>query len=659
MPLFPRSCFILGYINPKNSDKKHYLCNGNTPIIHNNNEGLFKFKSCFVKKFFLEIIFFSLAILVKPPFVFSQDSGQKIKAAEDLVKPHIERVIEQGKANQEYGRQVAEQIQGGTLRHPWTESGNPTSGMDWQLDSFFAKDFNPINGANWNNIHGCFQFGLLGQSNTSDFGDFKTTSFEPALCQLNCMLASMFTAEGWPHRPHWWFPLLPPPPQNNNGMETAMYWFPEYEVYTNNYGINRLRPEDQGQTLFSRQALTSQKASFDQQKATAAGQTYPYDASGFQVPPHLKNQPYFGQGQWGGFAFPDFEDKLYAHIARTHFSVTRSDLRKNTILGWGQPNPGQTYSRFDSFPPKSSEHAPINIWTEYGMWDLYTSIPHFSTRLYGGIGAGLMNALFGGRTANLMQAAKEQNPFWKNSGAMAYRVQKWPDMYGSLRNLYNIGGGADPKLAEVVYKGGHELYPVVTNLSGFGSPTLSTAAIIARRGLYIAGENQTMLPFYPTNVPNPRIMQYTINLGNKSQEIDKMQLIFPRRGSALTSECFRSQNIPNLTTNDAGLKTWAETNFPADLTKFALDPALASIQGGDTSFIYWNRRISCHCKFAGIPTGSWVMDKGDKLYDIPKFPLCSYLPTYGFSAWQGEDTYRYCIPGPGDFLRYRGMNDLL
>lgn len=601
-----------------------------------------------MRKIFKYILIFSflLSFLFSSQDVFAQAGGggdQKLQPASDLVKEHLEKVKSQFQSHESYGRQVAQKIQGGAKEHPWTEQGNPTSAWDWQFDSFLMKEMLPMNALNWNNIHGCFEFGLLGHAYTSDGRDYVGTEPEGLGCQLYCLVASLPTI----HAP--WF-------LNDNGSETAHYWFPEYEVYTNNYAINRLKPDELGQDLFRPQRLRSDKMQIDEEKKNAAGQTYKYDASSFQVPSYLQQKPYFGQGHSSNQTFADDEGKLYGHVARTHFSVTRSDEKIHTREGWETPI-GRIKSVLDSFPKKSNEHAPINIWTEYQMWDLFTSIPHFSTRIYGNQGKKFMNALNGGRTDKIKQASAEESPFWKNTGAMAYRVKTWPNTFRPLQNLYQINGGED-LLKEIVYKGGHELYPLVTKVPDFGSPTLSTAAIIARRTLYLAGENQTMKPYFPKNVPDPRIAQYTINSQRKELEIDKMQLIFPRQaGNLKTSECFRSQSIPNLTNSDKSLNQWRDQNMPSDLTKFALDPALWSIQGGDSTFGYWNRRISCHCRFVGITTASFTMNDGDNLYDRPKIPLCTYPLGYTFSAWAGKDTYPYCKVPFTQFKRFRGMDD--
>ena len=116
----------------------------------------------------------------------------------------------------------------------------------------------------------------------------------------------------------------------------------------------------------------------------------------------------------------------------------------------------------------------------------------------------------------------------------------------------------------------------------------------------------------------------------------------------MVSECFRSQNISNLTNGDADLQRWVNRNMPSSLVGMYSDRDFFTEQGGDITFTYWNRRIGCFCDRCGSPTGSSSIDNGgdgDKLYDRPRKALCRYplLPTMTpWSAWAKRDTFREC-----------------
>ena len=335
------------------------------------------------------------------------------------------------------------------------------------------------------------------------------------------------------------------------------------------------------------------------------------------------------------------------------------DKKKATTAGW-QVNP--EFSLYDAMPERRDERDPASIWTEYGMFDAITTVPHFSSR----IRSDVMKALFGNQST-ITEAAKQAKPFWQNQGAAAFRVQRWPNLFKPLKDQFSIQGDSNEVLKEVVYKGGHELFPLVTNLSGFGTPALSSAAIFARRTLYLAGarspadlggdESGEVANYFPQGAQLGRIPTYTINSEDKSTEIDKLQLISPKRpknGSRyggtppMVSECFRSQNIPNLTNGDPDLQAWAKRNLPSHLVGYVTDRDFFSEQGGDVTFTYWNRRIGCFCDRCGVPTGSSSINNGgdgDKLYDRPRKEYCRYplLPRMTpWSAWAKRDTFQEC-----------------
>ncbi len=151
-----------------------------------------------------------------------------------------------------------------------------------------------------------------------------------------------------------------------------------------------------------------------------------------------------------------------------------------------------------------------------------------------------------------------------------------------------------------------------------------------------------------------RINTYTIDKRDKSREIDKLQLISPKRpkegtvsgGSPPTvSECFRSQNIPNLTSKDPKLQKWVDENMPRKLVGYWSDIDYITPQGGAIVFTYWNRRIGCFCDRCGKPTGSSTLGKagdGDQIYDKDRKEYCRYPLLKPWSAWHREDTFKDC-----------------
>ena len=619
-----------------------------------------------------------LALMLFPGLVVAQQQKQSLGRAEEITKKHLEKVLQRFPQYEGYGEEIGKEIvkdgkagnvmgQEAAKEHPWAMAGNMNSELDYYLDSFFNLDARPENATNWSQAWSCFEPKLLAKAKNGrtvvdvagpDNGDLV------AECRSKCINhveqipyergsiigAIMYRALGCGADPDPWGYL-------ENGYEVVEYWFPEYQVSINNYGINRIRPEtlSEGGQQFTRKALLAQKLGLpEQQIRQGADESYPMDTSAAKLV-EPRQDPFLGQGM----SQEHLEDKAYGHVVRTWLSTNMGDRKKNTSAGW-EVDP--EFSLYDALPRTREQHDAANIWTEYGMFDAITSIPHFSHR----IRPDAMKALFGDKSP-ISEAAKKQKPFWQSQGAAAFRVQRWPDLFKPLQEKFEIQGDSKEVLKEVVYKGGHELFPLVTNVSGFGTPALSAGAVFARRTLYLAGarapadlggdESGEVASYFPQGEELGRIATYTINSENKALEIDKLQLISPKRmkdgsryGGAppMVSECFRSQNIPNLVNGDADLERWANRNLPSNLVGMYSDRDFFSEQGGDITFTYWNRRIGCFCDRCGAPTGSSAINDGgdgDKLYDKPRKEYCRYplLPTMTpWSAWAKRDTFAEC-----------------
>ncbi len=311
-------------------------------------------------------------------------------------------------------------------------------------------------------------------------------------------------------------------------------------------------------------------------------------------------------------------------------------------------------SLYDAMPKRTAEHDPVNMWTEDGMFDVITSMPNMSRQ----IRSDIMDALYGSE-APYSQTAREEKPHPIYKGAMAYRTQKWKQ-YKPLSDVFEgLQGSSSEPLKESVYMGGYELFPLVMNQSGFGSPVISSSAIFARRAAYLAGDDSKLVQqAYKGASKMRRIVTYTIDEGNKSSEIDKLSLTAmknPHDGTSYggippkISECFRSQNIPNLVNADKKLESWVDKNLSRKLPGYYSDIDFISQQGGDITFTYWNRRIGCFCDRCGRPFGSTPINNGgdgDKLYDKKRMPFCRYplAPTMtAWNAWAGKDNFQKCL----------------
>ena len=657
--------------------------------------------------FFLSRSFpvFLLIVLFQPRAYAQTSQAGPLGKAEELAREHTEKVLEEAPQFIEgYGREVADQAiqdaQGGAVAgvegpidHPWKD-GNPASYEQYEADSQQMLDAWNDNSQNWSQAWSCFEPKLLAKAeNGLSRVDYEGPDNADLIdeCRQKCphhasdaqglgfvdaeKPLEIAKAKSIYHGQMGCSGDSDPFGYYENGYEIVEFWYPEYQVEINNFGINRIRPDELSGTgrMFTRRGLIQAKQQADQKiRQELQGQQYGLDIGQYQDPDY-PDQRLKGQGAWGGYASPDFQDKSYGHVVRTWLSIAENEKKIETKDGW-QIDPER--SLYDALPARKEDKDPVVLWTEHGLANAITSIPHLSYQ----IRPQVMQALFGAESSYMEKA---KTPFYQSQGATAYRVGKWGSIYEPLKRL-EISGANNSALKEVVYKNGYELFPLVTNQSGFTAPALSTAAIFARRVLYLAGARSPVeqggdasgmvRDIFPQGEEMGRMITYTINIEDKSREIDKLQLLSPKRpkdGSRtggkppMLSECFRSQNIPNYISDDKSLQEWVDRNMPRKLVGYHSDMDDKSDQGGAISFTYWNRRIGCFCDRCGIPTGSSTIEDGgdgDKLYDKPREEYCRYPikpQMVSWSAWSKKETFQECQQnGKNDsFYDGRGLED--
>ena len=328
----------------------------------------------------------------------AQETKSKLGDAEKLVKEHIEKVMGEEKRYESYGKEIAEKAKQDSKagnafghqaakKHPWDPTGNPLSQMDYFLDSFFSLDARVLNAFNWSAAWSCFEPKLLAKAmNGREIVRYEGPGNEDlvAECRFKCVnrrqhipfdrgsLIGMFIydAIGCFNDPDPWG-------YTENGYEVVEYWFPEYQISINNFGINRIKPEQlspSGGALTRTALLSAKKGQSESEIRNKLAEAYPLDMSKYKEMPN-REDPYLGQGVWGGYAFPDFEDKAHAHVYRTWLSTTMGEKKKEIKDGW-MVNPED--SVYDALPKRIREHDPVNMWTEYGMFDVLTSMPQMS-----------------------------------------------------------------------------------------------------------------------------------------------------------------------------------------------------------------------------------------------------------------------------------------
>ena len=556
----------------------------------------------------------------------------ELDGAERKVKPVLEQARTDATAEK---YQVNGQTIEGPERHPWLKA-SPKSGANpnW-LNDYLKDSFQMLDGQkNVTQLWSCFEPQLIAKGWwPQTFEDGSKDKFHPA--SIDLALTCKFSCPD--------IPLI------DNGYEVIQYWWPEHQVAVNNYGRSRVHPLIGGQTgaPYTRAALIAAKRSAPETLIKQSlKQNYPLPIELLKEP--SREDPFIGQGMWGGTGL-DTEERNFAHVYRTLYAQALSNRKPNSFLGWNV----QPRSIYDSFAPPTSAKPITNTWTEYGAVEALSSVSSLSYFL-GSRGQRSMNALYGAN-GEASEIAREDKPRWQRKGAAAYRIARWKNDFDELKEPFELNEDQNAVLREIVYKGGNELFPLALTLEGQGTPALAANAIFARRAFYLAG-TRDIVPYLPGGEKS-RMNEYTNSATEPGTEVDKMQLIYPTK-TGFPSECFRSQRIPNLT--DQTQDAWVKANIPHDLLGYVKQDY------GDVAFAYWNKRVACTCRYAGIPHGAWAMDfpsdgfgpgrgTGDRPYGKIEKSLCTYQPKKVPSAFAGQDQ-EPCWKNPST-IYFKGIDD--
>jgi len=258
--------------------------------------------------------------------------------------------------------------------------------------------------------------------------------------------------------------------------------------------------------------------------------------------------------------------------------------------------------------------------------------------------------------------------------------------YSDLTPALGIQGNSSDALDKICYFGGGQLFPVTGQLMGNYS-SLVAAAYLARRAIYLMSHESMMGGLLGFGMPGAGAagqlgglqgqlteMQGAVNqvqglfgtlgigdfglggisdslgsaagglgelagglgglggfggdsigirISKYNDKVDKMQRVYPRKGSGVTgflatlpSGCFKTNEIDEYSNEPesaflAGLLgdpsfSAANPRFPKDLVR---PEHLGSIR-----YVYWNKRESCQCSCFGYPNGCTAVDSGDS-YD--------------------------------------------
>jgi hypothetical protein len=365
------------------------------------------------------------------------------------------------------------------------------------------------------------------------------------------------------------------------------YWWPEYQIETNNFAVSAYNPimDSPPRIDLVRPVLKLlQDITLTLPVWSYLSRLSQESVESSDFPEKLRDDPHLGQTHWSGFSSTDQTYYQEAHVTRTFLSTHAAEKSQDGKTGFQESNS----CFYDDFKGESiQEKKIVSGWTESFPYNLFWRIPEFS--------AFLDEELYSASTATgkLLQgiaAAKSTEPFV--SPCLGYRIQKWPSPHQDLATALNISQvpSQSEALERICYKGGGQLFPVVGSLIGHFAP-LTAEAYLARRAIELFSSDQKFGDINLMGSDESRLPRF-------SDKADKLQRVYPRKDGQLgTSACFRMNDIPSY------VEMKSNSSFPTDLVK---EEQLGSIR-----HIYWNKRIGCHCTQWGVRQGCYTMDYGN------------------------------------------------
>ena len=550
--------------------------------------------------------------------------------------------------------------------HPWRNGRNiEFSKSDWSADSvnavgkpagspappegdIKAPPGRDSSAASWETFHECF---------------------EPRLKKQSCEYC----------QPKIVYPFDDCKPRKNPG-EIWEYWWPEWEVDVNNFGISAVNPADP--ELFKRPELST--ASLVQRKD--AGFYPAYTANVAETGAILGVQGSVsnidnifsggvgelgkGQSHTGGLIPNDqcqtFEDHIYRpKVTASNYTWPKSRSGHGAKGCWFRRTPrgciGKPYwwngyiwknnidCFLDSIPDKPVKNSEMEkkfrpvAWSEeypeyakFWRQSIMTQFVDEEKYILGENPYGTGVLQFGSGVENKCLACRQK--LWPESLFPSSGI-----MQNVLAGAVQSGGGSE---CEQCYYNGSVLWPPTNTLCGFHHP-LTSAAVSARKFLDLV---QEMREKYPTKynwprhnsayVPHVGVPIFTDfsgkDPGATKNYIDKLQMVFPKVG-----RCFRMNpsDEGEISSKDTSLSSagnsmgnkvpWVwelnHAEFPADLNQ--------SSHLGSVRFMFWNRRTACTCQYRSIIE--------DNLPGKKKGWGCQAYNAFGKDKWrdQGDEPY--------------------
>lgn len=381
--------------------------------------------------------------------------------------------------------------------------------------------------------------------------------------------------------PRWVSPICPycqpaylrPEPdcelEDNTG-DIWEYWWPEWEIEINAWGIVALNPIVVGDDDLLQKALKEYEKKYRPKAEKYMQDVWGADASQAAIPKGLRKAPHIGNSQFAGLLPGDQTYVEEAHVYRTNVAQAVSELRPRGDGIWdfryeqinGKCVPisffyngyvkGHERCFYDSTPQKTKTIIGL---TEEAKHEIYWRLPEFS-------------ALLDEKKYQVsVPMSLADTGYWRKNSCASYRSEKWEDVYGDLQSAVGIIGNTDSALSDICYYGGGSLYPATGTLMGHFSE-LPSAAYLARRAIEVLAHLKKK---QGKGVP------HFADKKRGKDSVDKLQRVFPE-----PTRCFQMQEIDERN----------EVLFPKD--------GVSVDDLGSKRYVYWNKRQACTCQYRGV-----------------------------------------------------------
>ena len=582
-----------------------------------------------LRKFILSVSLLSIALCAFPfnNQLFAESLEEQAEQAADPVEQELEDAVQINEVKElvkERGRMAVEKIKDGApdisiafKKHPWQKTGRKKqdSLKDWKGDSLAmmgaeAKEFDKnkpsdlkergirkTENAQGNNFHECFEPRL-----DMDEWDEKGKEYDENGKPIDT--EKIYGKKGTPRCPYCWPKILRPekkedgtcPLRTNHG-EVWEYWWPEYEIEVNDFGISAINTKKTfEQKELMHRALNKAKnahykalyqqnielmnktwqletklAEFKDNKLlrgesqtgglTPNNQYQTFEAHGYKSMVQIKNHSFpkvrQNHGKMENIYFPTDKDPCTpypfwynGYIYRNNYACFDDSLPKRIIKkkksgqggeeGQEDDDEGLDYGQSGEQKNKEKDDKKkwVSVWTEqFPQVAPYWRYEEFAQKLNKELYEAMNPCAGKYRQQCVDPKAGDRSQDWFNICSWC-RQEHFAEANLSLPQFLKKYALAEPEKKDIAcrlcYYGGGSGWPATGTLMGHHDLTTGPA-VIARRYAKLVQElrNKNISAVKDSDFPN-----FTDFQGDKPEEkdkyIDKFQMVYPR-----VSRCYR------------------------------------------------------------------------------------------------------------------------